>query len=94
VELKREAVEQRERALAEREEDLAQRERSVPDVVVLAFVPGTAYRLMEIEPAPLTPGSTFELGGAEYLVARLGPSPLPADDRRCAYLVVSSGGSS
>ena len=94
VELKREAVEQRERAVAEREdrtatreEELAERERSLAGVVELAFVPGVAYRLNEIEPAPLTPGSAIAVEGTEYLVARLGPSPLPADTRRCAYLV-------
>ncbi len=102
VELKREAVEQRERAVAEheervaaREKELALRERLLPGVAALAFVPGVAYRLTEIEPTPLTAGATLELAGAEYAVARLGPSPLPADARRCAYLTVaSSGGSS
>ena len=98
VELKREAVEQRERAVAEREdriaareEGLAERERSLEGVVELAFVPGVAYRLSEIEPAPLASGSAIAVEGAEYLVARLGPSPLPADTRRCAYLVQRHG---
>ena len=107
VELKREAIEQRERALADREERLSEREaelmrrgQSFPEVVLLAFVPGVAYRLVEIEPTALTAGATLELESAEYSAARIGPSPLPADDRRCAYLVpgvlplVSSGGSS
>jgi hypothetical protein len=41
-----------------------------------------------------------EVDEEEYLVARVGPSPLPGDDRRCAYLVLGprldspSGGSS
>ncbi|CAN5336212.1 hypothetical protein BH20ACT13_BH20ACT13_03210 [soil metagenome] len=98
VELKREAIDQRERAVADREdriatreEELADRERSLGSVVELAFVPGGAYRLSEIEPAPLSPGSAIAVEGAEYLVARLGPSPLPADTRRCAYLVESHG---
>ena len=98
VELKREAVEQRERAVAEREERIATREeeltertRSLEGVVELAFVPGVAYRLKQIEPAGLTPGSAIAVEGAEYLVARLGPSPLPADTRRCAYLAASHG---
>ena len=94
VELKREGVEQRERALADREGRLAEREaevmtreQPVPEVVVLAFVPGVSYRLIEIEPTPLPTGATFELEDAEYIAARIGPSPLPADERRCAYLI-------
>ena len=104
VELKREAVEQRERALADREERLSEREvelmpreQPLPEVAVLAFVPGVAYRLTEIEPTPLTTGAILVLEGAEYITLRIGPSPLPADDRRCAYLSAlsaSSGGSS
>ena len=93
VELKREAVEQRERAVSEhekriaaREEALAARERSLPSVAELAFVPGVAYRLIEVEPAPLASGSTLQVDDTEYLVVRLGPSPLPRDARRCAYL--------
>ena len=94
VELKREAVEQRERAVADlegriaaRERELTERGRPLESVVELAFVPGVAYRLSEIEPAPLTAGSTFDVEGVDYLVARVGPSPLPADARRCAYLM-------
>ncbi|MGI8479199.1 MAG: hypothetical protein ACR2M2_04990 [Gaiellaceae bacterium] len=94
VELKRETVERRERALADREEQLSEREAEIvrpgsarSDLVLLAFVPGAAYQLREIEPAPLTPGGILKLEDDEYVVARIGPSPLPADDRRCAYLV-------
>lgn len=97
VELKREAVEQRERTLAEREEHLAGREsaltrveRSLVEVVALAFVPGVAYRLVEIEPSSLSAGGTIEHESTDLTVARIGPSPLPADDRRCAYLVANS----
>ena len=96
VELKREAVEQRERAVADREdriaareEELAERRRSLETVVELAFVPGVAYRLNEIAPAPLTAGLTFDVEDVAYLVARVGPSPLPSDTRRCAYLMES-----
>ena len=101
VELKREAIEQRERALDEREArvferevELERREQSLSEVVALAFVPGIAYRLLELEPTPLIAGTAFELEGGAYNIARIGPSPLPADHRRCAYLVTSSGGSS
>lgn len=115
VELKRASVEQRERALAEREGALEERKReadpegeqpqadsaaAMPETTVeLAFVPGTRYRLVEIGGTALLPRSTFALEDDEYLVARVGPSPLPGDSRRCAYLERgprgrSSGGSS
>ncbi len=108
VELKRASVEQRERALAEKEE--LEHERVAPpearsrtgptaSTVELAFVPGERYRLVETGGVVLEPGSTFTHDEEEYAVARLGPSPLPDDSRRCAYLVRgprgrSSGGSS
>jgi chromosome segregation ATPase len=101
VELKRASVEQRERALAEKEVELEVRERGAADaqpeahsrtgptapIVELAFVPGERYRLVETGGVALQPGSTFTHDEEEYAVARLGPSPLPADSRRCAYLL-------
>jgi len=100
VELKREAVEQRERVLADREAQVATRETELAERadarsdVALAFIPGVSYRLAEIPPAPLVPGQHFELEGDRYEVARIGPSPLPSDMRRCAYLVRGVRGSS
>jgi hypothetical protein len=41
---------------------------------------------VEVDPRPLDVGATLELDGEEYVVSRLGPVPLPADTRRCAYL--------
>jgi hypothetical protein len=115
VELKRASVEGRERAVAAKEEELAEREATLeeraqavagpwrsdaPVEVGLVFVPGERYRLVPIS-AELAPGAAFELEGDAFLVARIGPSPLPADARRCAYLVrgprraePASGGSS
>jgi hypothetical protein len=98
VELKRAALEARERALAEREEELARQGADVPApsapdeaasirVPLLAFVPGAGYRLRELERAPLHAGETVTLDDDDYVVARMGPSPLPGDPRRCAYLV-------
>ena len=93
VELKREAVAHRERMLADRETQLAVREAELHDRasersdVVLVFVPGASYRLVEIQPTPLMPGEALELAGNGYEVARIGRSPLPGDARRCAYLV-------
>ena len=103
VELKRAAVERRERAVSVREEELERLERDrseeasrtePPDEgtpVELVFLPGERYRLVEIEPAALTAGLTFDVDGHSFVVARVGNSPLPADDRRCAYLVRGSG---
>jgi hypothetical protein len=110
VELKRATIEQRERAVSERElalGDLAaetETETAPPHApaeatMELVFVPGERYLLLEIEATPLAGGAPFELEGQQYVVARAGPSPLPRDRRRCAYLVrgvrgASSGGSS
>ena len=102
VELKRASVEGRERAVAAREEELAELEASlaereaslprsgraeIPVEVELVFVPGERYRVVEIATAELAPGNAFELEEGAFVVARVGPSPLPADPRRCAYLV-------
>jgi hypothetical protein len=103
VELKRAAVELREQAVATRESEVSAREAELearesatsgealedegPSALLL-FVPGGAYRFAEIEHGALGRGETLALDGAEYLVARVGSSPLPGDGRRCAYLVL------
>jgi hypothetical protein len=101
VELKRAAVEQREQAVAAREaelgaweEELAARDAAgmrqtgdQPEATSLVFVPGESYRLVEAEHQAVRRGDSLELDGEEYVVVRIGPSPLPDDDRRCAYLV-------
>jgi hypothetical protein len=103
VELKRASVEQREQALESREAAVDAREARLDEVAgaarapqeqafeptgpVLLFVPGPTYRLVEHEPASLSAGGTLEVEGEDYVVARIGPSPLPDDPRRCAYLV-------
>jgi len=109
VELRRAAVERRERAVAAREERLTELEArldetgsvrdsegpsSTPRSTQLAFVPGPDYRILEVERPGLAPGDAFELEGEEYVVARTGPSPLPGDRRRCAYLVRGTRGGS
>jgi len=109
VELRRAAIEQRERALDAREQHIAQLEahvaesetthnpyvRSAADKpTLLAFVPGPEYRLVEIDEPPLAAGATLELGDDQYVVGRTGPSPLPGDPRRCAYLVQVRRGAS
>jgi hypothetical protein len=93
VELRRASIDLRERALDEREAEVVVREGRLADAPVvgapaLAFVPGRAYGLVELESeAPAAVGDRLELDGVEYVVARVGPSPLPADSRRCAYLI-------
>ena len=110
VELKREAVELRERTLAAREEELQAKEsarladlaRPAPAgsgadataAAELLFVPGSAYRLVEVETQVLRPGATIDVEGQTYVVTRLGSSPLPADGRGCAYLERVPPGSS
>jgi hypothetical protein len=48
----------------------------------------TGYELAEREGEPPTPGSEIELdeGGSRFLVSKVATSPLPQDDRVCAYL--------
>jgi hypothetical protein len=60
----------------------------VPARAHLLFVPtGKRYLLMNMEgPAP-TVGNEVSLdGGQRFVVTKLAASPLPADERRCAYL--------
>lgn len=53
----------------------------------VAFVDSPAgYRLRVNHGPPPSRGAAVELGGVGYRVLRLGPSPLPGDRRRCAYL--------
>ena len=48
----------------------------------------TGYELVEREGDPPAPGSRVELeeNGAGFEVVKLAPSPLPRDERPCAYL--------
>lgn len=97
VELKRAAVERRERALDEREAELEERGAAITATedamqsgetsVELAFVPGEQYHLVELEPTSLAMGTELEVGDELFVVLRVGRSPLPRDERRCAYLV-------
>ena len=101
VELKRAALDQRERALDAREAAAVERESQIastapavespPAAVEFCFVPGARYRLVEAEPEGLEAGGIVEVEGELFVVARIGPSPLPVDPRRCAYLVAYDG---
>ncbi len=48
----------------------------------------SGYELAEREGEPPAPGAEVELddGGAPFWVSKIAPSPLPGDDRLCAYL--------
>jgi len=110
VELKRAAAEGREQALEAREALLTAREArleareaeaqleadasSEAAAPVVLFVPGAAYRLVEIDHRPVVPGVAIRLDGDDYVVARTGPSPLPGDPRTCVYLVRGAPGPS
>jgi hypothetical protein len=58
-----------------------------PRSACLAFAPTTeGYRLLALEAQP-APGETIDIPEVgEYLVLRIGVSPIPGDDRRCAYV--------
>ncbi len=103
VELKRAAIDQRERALDAREAELGTQETGLADddrlgvdatpgaegktTPWLLFVPGPGYRLVEVVRAPLVRGDTVEVDDSDYVVSKVGSSPLADDKRRCAYLV-------
>ena len=53
--------------------------------VVFAWSP-TGYELTEREGQPPTVGEEVEEGERTLRVSKVGPSPLPGDRRRCAYL--------
>jgi hypothetical protein len=47
----------------------------------------SGYELVERDGEPPAPGAEVELEeGMRFKVSKLGPSPLPADGRPCAYL--------
>lgn len=53
----------------------------------VALVPSPeGYRLLQRDGPPPERGAALELDDGSFVVQRLGPSPLPGDRRRCAYL--------
>lgn len=74
---------------AERGDESGRGERFARAIAFVAFAPTEeGYRLVELAgPAPVA-GGTVEVPGCEGLlvVSRVGASPLPLDDRPCAYL--------
>lgn len=46
----------------------------------------SGYQLIERTGDPPRPGAEVEDGEQRYRVTKVAPSPLPRDDRRCAYV--------
>ena len=61
-------------------------QEQVPEGHVLFFGAPAGYRLAERGGASPPRGDELQWEGARYRVLRLGPSPLPGDRRRCAFL--------
>lgn len=91
------ALEAAQAELTVREAEVAELERRLEEAAAgaaptertdahVAILPGVGYRLVERSGAPPLPGEEVEIEGARYRVTRVGSSPLPADDRRCAFL--------
>jgi hypothetical protein len=52
---------------------------------VLFLSKPTGYVLVERDGDPPAPGSEVDANGASVRVLKVGPSPIPGDDRRCVY---------
>ena len=53
----------------------------------MAFVSSPdGYRLLQRDGPPPGRGAVLELEAGSFVVLRLGPSPLPGDRRRCAFV--------
>ena len=52
--------------------------------VALVTSPG-GYLIHELDGPPPREGDVVEVAGGEVAVTRLGPSPFPGDERRCAF---------
>jgi hypothetical protein len=46
----------------------------------------SGYELQERDGEPPAIGEEIEENGSRQVVSKIGPSPLPGDARRCAYL--------
>ncbi len=46
----------------------------------------SGYELATCDGEPPTPGTEVENGEGRFFVSKVGPSPLPGDERACAYL--------
>lgn len=53
---------------------------------VLFLADAAGYRLLQRDGPPPARGDALVLEGLGFQVVRLGPSPLPGDRRRCAFV--------
>jgi hypothetical protein len=53
---------------------------------LLFIVKPSGYELQERDGEPPEPGEQIEVDNRRYLVSKLAASPLPGDERPCAYL--------
>lgn len=95
LEAARAELEARETVIAELERRLDETAAASPphrSDAHVAIVPGGGYRLVERQGAPPEHGDEIEVEGVLYRVTRVGASPLPGDDRRCAFLEAAPSG--
>jgi hypothetical protein len=59
---------------------------AMADKHLLFVTKPTGYELVERDGDPPAPGEAVELEDMRFTVTKVGPSPLPQDDRSCAYL--------
>jgi hypothetical protein len=57
----------------------------VADGYVLFLSKPTGYVLVDREGEPPAIGSELEANGGSVRILKVGPSPIPGDDRRCVY---------
>jgi hypothetical protein len=61
----------------------------VTDKHLLFVSKPSGYELIERDGEAPAPGAGVELEEARFTVAKVGPSPLPDDERPCAYLLAA-----
>jgi hypothetical protein len=61
----------------------------VTDKHLLFVSKPSGYELVERDGEAPAPGADVELEEARFTVAKVGPSPLPDDERPCAYLLAA-----
>ena len=84
-----EEEQRRSNAAAEVDASVPDRRDGGADAHVLFLWHSSGYQLLSREGAVPEAGTEISLsehGGGRYVVCKVGPSPLPGDPRRCAFL--------
>ncbi len=72
---------------SEREAEVERAQHAIQQIGLAAAAKAAEVQLLELAVAAVaTRGDRIVVAGRERTVAKLGPSPLPDDDRRCVYL--------